>query len=91
MQIKGLEIPAHDPRFHNGSALEYATSTYGASHMSAIASRISPEFSWPDLGIPPMAPNAAAEGMGTAVAKLQHMMCLFDSLSCCKFPFIATG
>ena len=38
MQGKGLEIAAHDPRAYNGAALENATSTFGASHMSGFTS-----------------------------------------------------
>jgi aldehyde:ferredoxin oxidoreductase len=34
-QVKGLEVPYHDPRGGSGSALVYATSTRGACHMTS--------------------------------------------------------
>jgi aldehyde:ferredoxin oxidoreductase len=34
-QVKGLEVPYHDPRGGSGTALVYATSTRGACHMTS--------------------------------------------------------
>ena len=34
-QVKGLEVPYHDPRGGSGSALVYASSTRGACHMTS--------------------------------------------------------
>jgi aldehyde:ferredoxin oxidoreductase len=34
IEVKGLEVPAHDPRTHNMLALTYATDNKGANHMS---------------------------------------------------------
>jgi aldehyde:ferredoxin oxidoreductase len=41
-QVNGLEVPYHDPRGGSGSALVYATSTRGASHMDS-------DYFWVDL------------------------------------------
>ena len=34
-QVKGQEIPMHDPRLKTGVGLQYALSDYGADHMKA--------------------------------------------------------
>lgn len=87
MQVKGLEIPAHDPRYSNALAVEYSTSNRGACHVSAFAMKIGPDYSVPEVGISEIDRFATA-GIGTAVAKMQDLVCLVDSLTYCMFPFM---
>jgi len=84
IHVKGLEFPAHDPRASNGTALEYVTANRGADHMSAMVSAIFRRTSVPELGISGIG-RFDTEGMPATVAKMQHFMCLFDSLVACKF------
>ena len=52
MHVKGLEIPAHDPRAFQGGGPHYACSPVGADHMEGISLFV--EFSgqrFPELGI----------------------------------------
>jgi aldehyde:ferredoxin oxidoreductase len=84
IHVKGLSLPAHDPRHKNGIALEYATANRGACHTTAVMASVSPETSVPDLGISGIN-NFDIEGTGTIVAKMQNFMCLVDSLVCCKY------
>lgn len=35
-QVKGQEIPMHDPRVKTGVGIQYATASYGADHMKAV-------------------------------------------------------
>ncbi len=39
MHVKGMELPAHEPRAANGTALGYATGSIGAAHMEASGSQ----------------------------------------------------
>ena len=93
MQVKGLEIAAHDPRAYNGAAIENATSTFGASHMSGFTSVYydyevkedldDAEISrWvTDKRISPY----QTEGQGKLTAKAQDFTCLLNSLTLCLF------
>jgi aldehyde:ferredoxin oxidoreductase len=40
LEVKGLEVPAHDPRAHNFLALAYATDQRGAIHTGAADPRV---------------------------------------------------
>ena len=80
--VKGLELPAHDPRANFSLALAYATSNRGACHLSFTQDY--EEAYVEHLGV------EATEGRfspkkAAIVAKMQDWSCLFDSLSICKF------
>ncbi|MFH1650564.1 MAG: aldehyde ferredoxin oxidoreductase family protein [Chloroflexota bacterium] len=86
IHVKGLEIPAHDPRSSNSLALEYATASRGADHLSGFMA-IFPYFS-PELGRNPesdlLENRFKVEGKAEEVANSQDYMCLLDSLVICK-------
>ena len=81
-EVKGLELPAHDPRANFSLALAYATSNRGACHLSFTQDY--EEAYVENLGVEAtegrFSPNKAA-----IVARMQDWACLFDSLSICKF------
>jgi aldehyde:ferredoxin oxidoreductase len=55
VEVKGLEVPMHDPRAHHGLGLAYATSARGACHTNDPAYSISTGiFDWPDFGLTPL-------------------------------------
>ncbi|MBI4331361.1 MAG: aldehyde ferredoxin oxidoreductase family protein [Chloroflexi bacterium] len=90
IHVKGLELPAHDPRSSNALALEYATANRGACHQSASAV-LPKNFVLRDLGFPESAYNPdtlenrfRVKGRGELVAKMQDYYCLLDSLIMCK-------
>lgn len=87
MHVKGLELPAHDPRAYNGVALAYATSARGACHVSAFTHMFERVAPMPDLGYDAPHDRLATEGKGEFVAKMQNLMGLVDSLKICKFMF----
>jgi aldehyde:ferredoxin oxidoreductase len=80
--VKGLEMPAHDPRANFSLALAYSTSNRGACHLSFTQDY--EEAMVEHLGVPAtegrFSPKKAA-----IVARLQDWSCLFDSLCLCKF------
>ena len=93
MQGKGLEIAAHDPRAYNGAALENATSTFGASHMSGFTSiyydyTVKEDLDGADISrwvaTERLSPYQV-EGQGKLTAKAQDFICLLNSLTLCLF------
>ncbi len=84
MQVKGLGLPAHDPRAYNSTALSFATSNRGACHLQGFTHVFERAVTEPSLGIPEVADRLGTE-KGKMVADLQNLMAVYDSLSVCKF------
>jgi aldehyde:ferredoxin oxidoreductase len=83
-QVKGLEMPMHDPRAFHGMAVSYATGPRGACHLKGDQYNV-------DLGnmvleymILP-SERLSSEGKSEGAAKYQSLKDLFDSLTLCKF------
>jgi len=85
LHVKGLELPAHDPRAFFSSALSYATSNRGACHLAGFTHGLEDSLTVPELGYPDPLDPFAIEGKGEMVAVMQNLMGLFDSLKVCKF------
>ena len=84
-QVKGMSFPAHDPRAYNSIAVGFATSNRGACHLQAFSHVFERTVIMPEIGIyKPMDPLSYKE-KGEKTALIQDVMCLFDSLSLCKF------
>ena len=83
MQVKGLEIPAYDPRGVQGQALAFATSNRGGCHMRAymIATEI--------LGSPVFMDRYSINGKPEIVALLQDISAVVDSMILCRFLQLA--
>ena len=79
MTVKGLDIPAYDPRGVQGQALSYATSNRGGCHMRAYA--VAPEI----LGSPVFLDRYSTEGKEEIVALLQDVSAAVDCLVLCRF------
>ncbi|MHA1683726.1 MAG: aldehyde ferredoxin oxidoreductase family protein [Promethearchaeota archaeon] len=79
MQVKGLELPAYDPRGAFGMALAYATSNRGACHLRAYT--IGAEI----LGLPKLFDRFSFSDKPDLVVKLQNTNAFYDSLVACKF------
>jgi aldehyde:ferredoxin oxidoreductase len=85
MQVKGMEIPAYDPRGAQGMALSYATSNRGGCHMRAYM--IAPEI----LGHPVFLDRFSTAGKAELVALFQDVSALVDSAVLCRFLQFALG
>ncbi len=85
MQVKGLEIPAYDPRGAQGMALSYATSNRGGCHMRAYM--IAPEI----LGHPVFLDRFSTAGKAELVALFQDVSAAMDSMVLCRFLQFAVG
>ena len=94
-QVKGQEIPMHDPRIKTGVGLQYALSDYGADHMKAPHD---PFFKDQDsvgikemngLGIlEPVSPADIGEKKVTLFKLLDIYWTVFDILGICDFGYV---
>lgn len=78
-EVKGLELPAYDPRAAKGIALAYATSNRGGCHLRAYT--VAPEI----LASPEFVDPSAEQGKARLVKKQQDAFAVYDSAVCCKF------
>lgn len=85
VHVRGLELPAHDPRAFFSSALAYATSNRGACHLQALSHAMESSVAMPELGYPEIQDRFSIEGKGRLVASMQDLMAVYDSLKICKF------
>jgi len=85
MHVKGLEMPMHDPRAFYSIAPGYATSNRGACHLQALSHIFARSVTMPEIGVHEVLDRHAVEGKGELAANAQNLMCLFDSLTQCKF------
>lgn len=83
-QIKGMEIPMHDPRAFHGMAISYATGPRGACHLKG-------DYYSVELGTPVMeytilpGERFSSAGKAENAAKYQSLKDLYDSFTLCKF------
>ena len=84
IHVKGLAIPAHDPRAYNGLACSYATSNRGAHHTSGQTHLYEHRLKVPELNHEP-AGRFEVDGKGALAAWTQDIMNVLDSVKSCKF------
>jgi aldehyde:ferredoxin oxidoreductase len=90
VHVKGLDIPAHDPRAHFSMALTYATSTRGACHLHGYskAAEMEEPVLIPEVGINEELDRFAWKGKAELVAKYQDWFTVCNSLiQCIKMVF----
>ena len=85
MSVKGLELPAYDPRGAYGMALAYATSNRGGCHLRAYP--VSHEI----LRKPVATDRFSFEGKARIIKIAEDMNAVVDSLTACKFVFFAAS
>lgn len=84
IHVRGLELPAYDPRGIKGMALAYATSNRGGCHLRAYP--VSAEI----LGVPKkLDPLAVTDEKAELVKWQQDYFAVIDSLVVCKFNTFA--
>jgi aldehyde:ferredoxin oxidoreductase len=85
MNVKGLELPAYDPRGSYGMALAYGTSNRGACHLRAYP--ISQEI----LRKPVATDRFSFDGKARLIKVCEDSNAVVDSLSVCKFAFLGAS
>jgi aldehyde:ferredoxin oxidoreductase len=85
MEVKGMELPAHDPRAYVSLGLGYATATRGACHLQGFSYAFERVATMPEIGIDAPMDRFDHTGKVAMVKATQDLMGLFDSLKFCKF------
>lgn len=85
MSVKGLELPAYDPRGAYGMAMAYATSTRGGCHLRAYP--IGHEI----LRKPVATDRFSFSGKARIIKIAEDQNALIDSITACKFVFFASS
>lgn len=85
MSVKGLELPAYDPRGSYGIALAYATSTRGGCHLRAYP--ISQEI----LRKPVAVDRFSFDGKARMIKIAEDNNAVVDSLCICAFAFLGAS
>lgn len=92
---RGMEFPAHDPRYSSAVALQYAVSPRGACHLSANTH--GPEYggSYHGYGFGDgetiELDNHSTEHKVDMNIEMETIMCLCDSMTVCKFVLDGIG
>ena len=84
VHVKGLELPAHDPRAMSSLAVGYATSNRGACHLHAGGFYFEKGVTMPELGYTEIQDRLSPEGKGELTFHSHNIMCILDSLKLCK-------
>jgi aldehyde:ferredoxin oxidoreductase len=85
IQVKGLEIPAYDPRGAMGHALGYATSNRGGCHLTGYMAAME------IFSAPKRIPRFTLGGKADLLVLKQNQSAVEDSLVNCKFSGYALG
>jgi aldehyde:ferredoxin oxidoreductase len=90
VEVKGVEIPMHDPRAYWSNAVNYAVANRGACHMEGVTFTVESGLPFPDLGYTtPMDPYIT-DGKAQLAVKMHDLMVLYDGLGICKFYIVVS-
>lgn len=81
--VKGLELPAYDPRGLKGMALSYSTSNSGGTHLNSYT--VIQEV----LSLPHFVDPLSSTGKAELVSNMQNIFATIDSAEWCKFTAMA--
>lgn len=84
IHVKGLELPAHDPRAFNSLAIGYATGNRGACHLQGGSFFFEKAARMPEIGYTEQQQRFGTEGKGLLNFHSQNIMGIMDSLKLCK-------
>ena len=85
MQVKGMELPAYEPRAMGVQGLAFVTSNRGGCHLRG--NMLGPEI----LGVPKIVDHSGASGTVGLLIYHQHLSAAFDALGVCKFAGFAVS
>ncbi|MGI5849284.1 MAG: aldehyde ferredoxin oxidoreductase family protein [Christensenellales bacterium] len=94
VDVKGLELPAHDPRAGDATGLQYATSTRGACHLNSLTSDLTLGGGTSGFGFMEAESYDRFEAGEKEIRLVyihQHVMAMLDSLTTCKFLMFGLG
>lgn len=83
--VKGLDVPAHDPRVYYNLALSYATGNRGACHMRAYSQISTMGALLPEVGIDTAPPPDTLENSAFVVKTYQDFTAFYNACVLCQF------
>ncbi|MBM4462971.1 MAG: aldehyde ferredoxin oxidoreductase family protein [Chloroflexi bacterium] len=84
VEIKGMEVPMHDPRGEHGLGLSYATGVRGACHTNDVTFSIEQGiFIWPEIGITGGYDQKSSDGKAQVVVISQNVGMVCNSAVIC--------
>ena len=88
LEIKGLEVPMHEPRVKKGMGLSYATSLRGACHLQSFHDTdLEAPNAAPEIGISkPLAKDDTTRDKVDAIRRSQDWVAVTNSLLLCTSP-----
>ena len=85
-EVKGLDLPMHDPRAYHGMGLAYMTSNRGACHLAHLVHPIEQGMTVYDVkGLEEDYPGPSSEGKALMVKISENMGIPSNSLCICQF------
>ncbi len=90
VEVKGMEVPMHDPRANYLLGLSYATGVRGACHTNDVSYSVgSGILDWPDMDLPLGIDVRKNEGAGKLVSRAQDLGQIFGAGSFCYMTVMA--
>jgi aldehyde:ferredoxin oxidoreductase len=86
LHVKGLEVPAHNPRLYKALCLQYATSNRGACHLQGMVMLVERGVKVPEYGLEK--PPETVEERVRALQRMQNLSNFIDSAILCKFGVV---
>ncbi|MFO8101869.1 MAG: aldehyde ferredoxin oxidoreductase family protein [Dehalococcoidia bacterium] len=84
VQVKGMEVPMHDPRAFHSMGLSYATNIRGACHTNDLNYSLEQGiFAWPEIGINGGYEQKSSVGKAEVTVISQNMGQVVNSLPIC--------
>jgi aldehyde:ferredoxin oxidoreductase len=88
VEVKGLEVPMHDPRPAHNTGLAYAMSNRGACHLENLVDWVMKgACAYPEIGLPGGYDGKVSEGMAEMVALCQDLGSLANAAVICHYAF----
>lgn len=85
VEVKGLEVPMHDPRAFHGLGLEYAISNRGACHVNSYQMFVElGQAFYPEIGLEGPYEGMDSVGKARIVAITQNLGSIFNSTNICS-------
>lgn len=85
IQVKGLEMPMHDPRAFQGGGPHYAASPTGGRHTEGITLGIETSLPRPALGFPKVLDRYSVERKGEAAKVIEDWWTAISAMGFCIF------
>jgi aldehyde:ferredoxin oxidoreductase len=84
--VKGMDVPAHDPRARFSNVIGYTTCNRGACHLSVFGMDFESGIKPPDgIGYDQSQDPYGVDGKAEFSIVMQDLMSVFDALTVCKF------